>query len=671
MKKILICVLTILIPGLLFASGGGEASSDESSMEAEGSGLGITEWHGAPWGWATLTEYEKETGKTISQFHEAPMLSELVASGQLPPVEDRLPKEPMVDAVLDSVGKYGGSLKMGMASPGVYYPASLHIIEYMLSFDRNGHGAVPNIAQDFRFEDDGKSFFFTLREGMKWSDGAPFTADDILFYWNDVVLNEELTPSPPRQFMPGDKLMDVEKIDDYSVKYSFSIPYYSFVYHMNGAGFQGAQAWAYMPKHTYRGIHIKYNANADGIAKENGFEAWWEYLNSKRYKWYKQDQVDVPILGPWGTSQILPEGVVFDRNAYYYKIDSEGNQLPYIDKIVATVFNDVQTLTLKIVAGEYDYADWSTNMNEYPTYMSGADEGNYTVWLTPNLWTSNNAWYINQNYSGNAADAEILQDIRFRKALSLAINRQEINDAYCLGVGSINQATVHPSATFYEDSWGAFYRDFDVEGAKAQLDEMGMDKFDSDGFRLRPDGKPFLFTVYASGDIVPESWLELVISYWKAIKINAVLKIVERQYLMELKASGEHMALAWVLDGASEVALLGGLTTHFSGWGWAPLWQSWFQTGGTSGIEPPDHYKEYVELGSSIPFLGGAEQESALRRVVSYFTENLYAIGTVGTIPKPGIVNNNLRNVAMGTFTDNADIGCGTYNRLYQLYWDN
>ncbi len=623
------------------------------------------------WGWSTLQEYEEATGNKIEKFNEAPVLRLKVALGELPPIEERLPEEPLVDKPFEEVGIYGGTLRLGMVAAAVWFPAALHTIEYMLNLDRKAEKVVPNIAKGWKFSDEGKTFTLYLRKGMKWSDGAPFTADDILFYWEGVVLNNEITPVKPAHWKPGGELAIAEKVDDYTVSFHFSKPYWSIIYSLSGVFFRGAQNYIFLPKHALKKYHIDYNPKADELAKEEDYDHWWQLFNAKRrFDIALMANPDIPSVAPWVTKQILPEGVIYERNPYYFKIDTAGNQLPYIDTVKAIPFGDTETLVLKMATGEYDYQDWSTGVKDYPVLIEGAKKGGYKVWLAKNLWGSNIATLMNQNYSEDPVIGDILRDVRFRRALSLAINREEINELVALGKGVPRQATVHPSCSFYEEKWARTYAEYDPERANSILDEMGLDKRDKEGFRLRADGKSLHFVMMVSLDIPAIAGsVELIKEYWEEVGIDVSIKPAGRAYLNTCYTAGTYMMSLWVMDGTAEISFAAGITPWFKGFWWAPQWVTWWNTKGESGKEPPEDVKKMWSLCDEIPYLPKEERNKVLKEVCDIWAENLWRIGIIGMVPKPAVTNIKLGNVNAATYTDNASVGCGTFNRLYQLFW--
>ncbi len=621
------------------------------------------------WGWATVADYEQATGNTLSEFHQAPMLQELVDQGTLPPLEQRLPEEPLVDNPFGEVGKYGGSLTLAQVSDTVGYPASnFTTAEYMLNLARDGQTIVPNIAKGWSFSDDGKTFTLSLRPGMKWSDGAPFTADDVLFWWNDIILNEEITPNVPQAFQPGGQPMKVKKLDEYTLEFGFTAPYFSFLAHLAGVVFNGVQGDIFEAAHYLKPFHKTYNPNVEAEAKAAGYETWVQYFGAKRYEWFRVTP-DVPTMGPWVVRERSPQGTVMERNPYYFKVDTAGNQLPYINRVVATNFDNTANLAVKMAAGQYDYQDWGTSISDYPAFVDGADRGNYHPWLAPSLWTSIAAYSVNQNYAGAKAVGDVLRDVRFRQALSLALNRDEINDIIALGQGTPLQATISPTSSAYKDDWGNYMIEYNPDQANKLLDEMGMDKRDNENFRLRSDGQPFTLTISNVPDAVPAKISELVRDYWQAVGIRTGVKDTERTLMGEQFDSGDFMVAGWAMDGVSEEAIKIGANGYISGQQWAPQWQLWYNSNGAQGEEPPAAVQRMFELYRNLPTMSEADQQTALTEIFDLWEKGLYRIGTIGLVPKPAVTRNGLGNVDENTFTDNASIGIGTYNRHYQFYW--
>ncbi len=623
------------------------------------------------WGWSTLQEYEEVTGNKIEQFSEAPMLRLKVAAGELPPIEERLGEEPLVDKPFDEVGTYGGVLRLGMMTKTFQAPVTLRTVEYTLNLDRTATKVVPNIAKGWEFSDEGKTFTLYLRRGTRWSDGAPFTADDILFLWEGVILNDEIMPVKPAQWMPGGELMRVEKVDDYTVSYHFSRPYWSVVWHFSGTAFRGAQNDVFLPKHALKKYHIDYNPEADELAKEEGYDHWWQLFNEKRYfhPVLRQPGPDIPIMGPWIVKQTIPEGLVLERNPYYFKIDTAGNQLPYIDTVKATVFGDTEGMILRVVSGQYDYCDFAlTKPRDYPVFMEGAEQGEYYVWLIKSLRGGVFGYFFDQNYTKDPVIGELLRDKRFRQALSMAVNREEINEIYALGMAVPRAAAPHPSCSFYKEEWEMAYAEYEPEKTNRILDEIGLEKRDKEEYRLKADGETLhiIITFDSSTDPI---MAELIKEYWEEVGVKTSLKPVDAAYLFSLWAAGDFIVSYWDWTNTTEPAIAAGLCARLQGDWWAPKWWLWRSTKGEQGEEPPEELSRMWSLYfDEVPYLSEEERNEAIQEVFDLWAENVWYMGTIGMIPYPSMTNINLKNINTDTYTG-ASVGFGTFNRLYQAFW--
>lgn len=606
------------------------------------------------------------------EYNEAPMLKELVKAGKLPPVEERLPKEPVVIEPIEEIGRYGGTLQLASVSASQYSPAAQSTMEYMLMMNREFTEVIPNIAKDWEFTEGGRTLTLYLREGLKWSNGDPFTADDIMFWWEDVMLNKDITPVLPRQWVVGGEPMQVEKVDDYTVRYHFKEPYYGVLYNFAGIMFRGGQWYCYLPDEALKKYHIKYNPDADKLAKEAGYDFWWQYFTSKaRFDISQQANPDIPAMGPWVTKEILPDGVIFERNPYYFKVDSAGNQLPYVDRVRSTFFGDSQQHLMRMVAGQVDFEAWGTGITDYPVLKKNEEDGGYNVWLGKDLWASACAYGFNQSYAGDEELAELLRNKKFRQALSLAIDREEIVDIVGLGNGKPWNPTVAPNASFFKEEWATSYAEFDPDRAEEMLDEIGLDKRDAEGFRLLPSGKPLTIVIELTSDM--PAWpatTELVKEYWEDVGVRTVVKVQNRELLGTRGGAGEVQVYTWVVDGFSEFAFISGRGGNYLySWTWAPLWLSWWNSNGENGVEPPEEIKELYAKCESLPSLPPQEAEQVAAELLDAFAENLWIIGTVGYMGKPIVANKKLGNINREAYADNADTGGVRNNWLEEVFF--
>jgi len=586
------------------------------------------------------------------KYNEAPMLAELVKAGKLPPVEQRLPKFPLVLQVKE-IGKYGGTIRTQYRIVTQWHEVgSLVNWPTLLKISPKDYRTViPNIIRAWKFSNDYKSITLYLREGMKWSDGQPFTADDIIFWYEDVILNNELTPVKPADFSPGGKLMKVEKIDPYTVRFIFETSYPVILYILT-------DSYPYLPKHYLMKYHPKYTPLKDleKMAKEEKFEYWWQLFNKKVSDvgiggLSATREVNAPTLSAYVVKSRTPTMVTLERNPYYWKVDQAGNQLPYIDKIQAFFVESPEVYNMRILSGQVDFADFNTDLNNYPVYKDGEVKGGYRVLLWPTPYGSGVAFMPNLNHKDPVL-RKIFQDRRFRIALSLAINRDEINQVVYLGLGTPMQATVTPpTSPLYKKEYAEAYAKYDPKTANKLLDEMGLRR-GPDGIRLRPDGKPLEITIeYDDTTFVfmRRSTCELVKKYWEDLGIKVALKSEPKEFYIQRVGAAEHDIGLWQLESA-EVFLFRScrdfvpIQPVWSQWG--TLWAVWYTTGGKGGEEPPEEIKRlYRLLDIARTSIESARRLKALDEILASQAKNLWNIGTVGLYPKPVIINKNLANV--------------------------
>jgi len=597
--------------------------------------------------YSTIADYKKATGKDIKSFNEAPMLIELVKQGKLPPVDKRLPSEPLVVVPVEEIGQYGGTWRtvlLGRADTA--WLTRTVDYEGLLRWSPDFKTVIPNIAKGYKVSDEAKTFTFYLRKGMKWSDGQPFTADDILFWYEDVLMNKELTPNVPKWLTTDGQPVKVEKVDDYTVRFKFTQPNGLFLQRLatpDGLGL-------IVPKHYMKQFHIKYapKEKLDALVKEKQLTDWFSLFQNMNDAWMNPDR---PVVNAWKVTIALGVGprCVFERNPYYWKVDTVGNQLPYIDKISYDIVESVDVAVMKALNGEIDMQDRHIGaLTYFPMFADkkNQEKGDFRLFYT--IPTSSNTMVIafNLNHKDPVL-RKIFNDKRFRFAMSLAINRKEIIDLVYLGKGEPRQPSPLPESPFYHEQLSKAYIEYDPAKANKFLDEMGL-KRGPDGIRLRPDGKPLAVTI----EVVTTGiqWIdacELIKKYWEAVGVKTAVKPIERSLFYSRKAAAEHDIAIWGGDGGMEVLLEPRWYFPFSGESnHAPLWQLWYNSGGKSGEEPPPEVKKQMQLYDEITKTASfARQKLLMKQILDIDAKNLYVIG-ISSNPKGfGIVKNNFRNV--------------------------
>lgn len=601
---------------------------------------------------ATLSAYAASGGNAITDFGEAPMLAELVEAGDLPAVSERLPLEPVVVVPLSEVGVYGGELAGPSTVPACCgWDAIEARLQKLFTIDTDLKTIIPNIAESVDISDDQTAYTISIREGHKWSDGEVFTSEDFRFFYEDVLQNTDLTATPPGPWAKNGELAQFEVLDETTVRYTFAEPNPSFIIAIaEEVGNRG-----YRPAHYFKQFHIAYNEDADALAAEQGFADWKELFNSKmspyNYTWNLGSEVD--SLSPTLNSFVFVRedsfgNKYYERNPYFFKVDTAGNQLPYTDTLRRILVEDLQVQDLKAIAGEYSHFGWGQLLS-VPTYRDNEAAGGYRTALS--RYDRGNEYVFVFNFTHeDPVLREIFWDIRFRQAMSLAIDRDEINQLVYFGLATPSQTAPTPTSSFYEEWMTDYFADYNIEEANRLLDEMGLDQRDSDGFRLRPDGETLFINMQVS--VPEEAWQkigELVTDYWNTVGVKTAYKLIENGLYGELRDSNSVDVSAWGLD-LTDIGEIG------SGLGrlrptWDPTsiglaWKDWLTTEGAEGEEPPAEITELWELGET--YLSAAyasdEQVAIGKEFYTKAFEPLYMIGTIQMPPQPLLFKTNLCN---------------------------
>ena len=605
-----------------------------------------------PFQYADLDAFSAATGNAIDSYGESPMLAERVAAGELPPVDERLPAQPLVVQPLESVGEYGGELAGPSTNPTCCGWDALEMrLQKLLTIDTDLTTIIPNIAQAFEISDDQTTYTIHLREGHMWSDGEPFTTEDFRFYFEDVLGNADLTPSPGGPWAVGGELPEIEVIDETTVRYTYAEPYPSLVVALGSeVGNRG-----FRPAHYFKQMHIDYNPDANAMADELGFDDWVQMFNARgnpyTFTWNLGSETD-PFAPTLNTYVFASEdsfgNKIYERNPYFFKVDTEGNQLPYTDSLRRILVEDLQVQDLKGIAGEYSHYGWGTLLS-FPTYRENEEAGNYRTALAE--YSRGNEYSIMFNFTTEDEGLrEIYWDIRFRQAMSVAINREEINELVYFGLANPSQASPVPASAFYEPWMTTNYAQYDPDLANQLLDEMGLDQRDADGFRLRPDGETLFLNFQVS---VPEdAWRkigELVTAYWNSVGVKTNYKLREIGWYREARNGNQVDLAAWGLDivDIGEVATrLTNLRPHWGARASGHLWREWLQSEGENGIEPPQDIQDMWNIGDAFldaPY-GSDEWLELGKEFYKKSMEGLYQIGTIQRPPQPLLFKKNLKN---------------------------
>jgi peptide/nickel transport system substrate-binding protein len=595
----------------------------------------------------------RDLAKFPKSFKEAPMLAELVKAGKLPPVETRLPQptDLMVVKPVKEIGKYGGRWRRGFAGPADNENGNrICSTDKILMWDYTGNRVAPCLAKDWRLSDDGRICTIFLRKGLKWSDGQPFTADDFLFWYTDIYQNKELVPTPIPELQINGQSGRVIKRDDYTVVFEFPEPYFLFVdilagdtligggpaTQMSRSSFMGG----YAPAHYLKQFLPKYSS-ADEVtkkAKAAGFDGWVSYLRN-RTNWTLNP--DLPVLTPWRTvSPINTPLWGMERNPYYWAVDTAGNQLPYIDRISMGLAENLEVLNLRAVAGEYDLQERHITLPRLPVILENRKKGNYSVHLDTAQMGTDCVLQVNTAFELDPEIAKWLTNRDFRRALALGIDRDQLNEAFWLGLGTpgscapAEEVAINPGKE-YRKKWAVR----DLKQSNALLDAIGLHQKDGEGYRLRTDGKGRvrIELMTMGGQLLPFTQIaEMIKQQWRKIGIEADVKETERSLANIRTANAEHHIRFSIPNGSENIYLFPRhvLPVDPAECHLGMPFARWYASNGAQGKKPtnPEMLRAF-DLYRSAAGKSEAERTKIAQEIWKILVEECWVIGTVGLSP--------------------------------------
>lgn len=579
-------------------------------------------------------------------FKEAPQLAELVKAGKLPPVAERIGQDPLVVKPVHEIGKYGGTWRRGFTGPADFWNGYRCCSgpDTLLFWDYTGDQPVPNIAKGWEMGDGGRTLTLHLRRGMKWSDGQLFTADDFAFWYEDMYSNKELVPLPSSVMMINGQPGELSKVDTYTVMFRFPAPYHMLPDVLAGSTALGGQAHqglvgmgGYAPAHYLKQFHPKYVAKEelDRKVREARFDNWVSMFKFKN-DWALNPEL--PVVSPWKTVTPINTPIwTLERNPYSIWVDTAGNQLPYIDRVVITLAENLEVLNLRAIAGEYDFQARHLDLGKIPVFLENQQRGGYKLSLDPGDYGGDMIIKFNLSYEADPEIAKWFNTADFRRALSLGIDRDQINETFWLGTGT--PSSVVP-ADHNKYNPGPEYRTLwathDPQKANEMLDKLGLDKKDAEGYRLRTDGKGRLrieITTLGGQFLQFTQIAEMIREQWKKIGIDLTVQEVERSLAIKRSAANEQQLGAWNNDGSEHLFTFPGHVFPFSvetvstsG----PLYARWFQSGGTQGKEPPLRLRELMEKFRRAFGVPEEERIQLGQEIWKIAAEEVYIIGVIG-----------------------------------------
>jgi peptide/nickel transport system substrate-binding protein len=582
----------------------------------------------------------------LPAMQETPSLVDQVKSGALPPVDKRIPQQPRIIerfAGGDGPGKHGGQLNMLISGSRDTRLMTVYSYTRMIVYD-DKFELHPDILESYEVKE-GREFTLKLRAGHKWSDGHPFTTEDFRFFWEDVANNSELSPSGPSvELLVDGQPPKVEIIDERTIRYSWAKPNPHFIESQARA----APLFLFRPAHYLKTLHGKYTPEEEILKVHKGSR--WANVFRRQDAMYGNSNVDMPTLNPWVLTTVPPaQRFVFARNPYFHRVDQKGQQLPYINDVIMTVAAS-NLIPAKAGLGESDLQPRYLGLRDYTFLRDAAKTSGIKVLLWEKGSGSEVALYPNMNASDETWK-KLNRDVRFRRALSLAIDREELSEVVYGGMAKPSANTIMPRSALFKPEYASKWSTHDTNTANKLLDEVGLDKKGGDGIRLLPNGQPTVFVIEHTSEKADEvDTMTLVVDQWKKVGIKALLKPQTTENFRLRTTSGEAVmtAYAGVTTAAPTVdtspreftpVMQGGLQ-------W-PKWGLYVESRGKQGEAcDMEEGKMLLELLHKWErSTDAAERRKAWDEILAVNAEQVFSIGTVNAVRQPLTVGKKVHNV--------------------------
>ena len=591
-----------------------------------------------------------------SSFQESPLCAAQAAAGTIPALADRLPDNPLVISPAESIGEYGGTWYRAFTGPADGQNMERPMKDHILFFGTNMTDVQANIAESWTSNAEATEFTLTLRKGLKWSDGDDYNTDDIMFWYDHMVTNEDLVPTPPSWMKSGGELLTFTQVSKETLQINSKEPYGLLITLLASVVVAGPHTRGdsglglYAPSHYLSDYHPAYVGldEANAIAEAAGYENWAKYF---LFLNHANANPDSPMMTAWKvTKAITTDQWKLERNCFYYAVDTEGNQLPYMDAVVLDLAENLEVLNLKAIAGEFTVQGRHIDLSKLAVFKENSDKGNYRIqfWRQPESGIAN--LYITESWGegefGDAETGSFLTNKDFRAALSMGIERDEINEVFFLGLGEIGGLCMgwddpnNPGKYIGED-----YVQFNPDAANALLDSIGLDKKDSDGMRLMPSGEKIVVVhsvaVAAFEDY--EGIDSMVIEMWKNhLGIDGRLDAQERSLWSGRQNNNETMLNSWESSGRAGAIITPAHLGMVAGGGYiSPLAADLHMDGIIADGWIGEWQTLYDEAVSD-----ATKYAENLQKVVELNCENVNPITTVMNKPTyTAIIKKNVRNV--------------------------
>lgn len=589
---------------------------------------------------------------TANAYTQAPNL-ENAALKVLPPVKKRLPENPLVIKVVQQNGVYGGTLR-SVIRKGFDQNGILRMVgnQGLTHWSQDGSKVDPYVAESYSVSADASEYIFKLRQGMRWSNGMPFTADDILFAMNDLLGNKEFSSRTPEIYMINGEPPEVTKLDDYTVKFKFSGSYLEFPKVLAAPYGQHPVFYA---KHHCQRFHPKYNKNLDELFVRYHVRNWPDLMRSRcadiemPSRW---GRVERPTLDPWIVKEpydSVAERVILERNPYFWQVDSKGQQLPYIDEMALTVAYDDHSALTSAITGGYDFEGRMFTEPAYrETLLKNQRTGGYKVFGQVSTNANSAGLWLNQT-TKNGKLLPFITKLEFRQALSLALDRTQINQKAFYGLGSPWQTGPFKSNKWYNEKLATQLIKHQPDEANKLLDQLGLTARDTAGYRQYPSGgRVTLKAIVIKGRPNMIAALELVRDQWRQVGIDLSIVASERQQDTSLALNNDYDVSVDAVPGGLDATLSprAYVANHPIDSRQSLDWAKWYLSKGKQGSEPsPSMKKRMVLYDEWRAAKNDVEADKLFSEILKIAAEELEVIGTVRPPPVTSIRNLKLKNV--------------------------
>lgn len=589
-------------------------------------------------------------------LQESPVLAPLVAEKKLPPVDLRVPSEP---AVVDMAaagrkpGRAGGTLRTLMSKEKDIRLISTWSYARLVGWTP-ALELKPDLLKSVDVKD-GRVFTFKIRQGHRWSDGQPFTSEDFRYFWEDIATNIELSPKgPPADVLNDGEAPKVEIIDALTVRYTWSKPNSRFLPVLA----QAREPYIYRPAHYLKQFHARHASKATlaALVTQKKVRSWAQ-LHNQLDSMGNNDNPALPSLQAWvPVTEVPANRIVFKRNPFYHRIDSNGVQLPYIDSIEVSIV-DGGLIAAKVAAGDSDLQARGLSFADVSVLKASEAKGRYMLRTWPIGKGSHLALYPNLN-ANDETWRKLLRDVRFRRALTQAIDRRDLNKALFFGLASESTNAVLRGSPLYNAGHAAAHAGFNPKAAGALLDAIGLKARDAEGMRLLPDGRKLEMVVDIAGETKEEGdILQLVGQHLRAVGLRLIVKVSDRSIMRNRAYSGDAIMTGqsgWDMGLPSPDMSPDELApTRQDTLAW-PKWGNHFETRGKSGVAPDlPAARQLLALNAQWNAARSRKERTAIwNQMLAIHAEQAFVIGTVSEVLQPIAVRTSLNNVpAKGVFS--------------------